>query len=96
VTLLGLLAAAALLVANALFVAAEFVAVSARRAQIEPLATRSRRAAASWPRSESCRCGWPGAQLGRHPVLARAGRRPRSAAPASASREPFARRTFLA
>ena len=43
-TAFGLLAALALLVGNALFVAAEFAAVSVRRAQIEPLAATSRRA----------------------------------------------------
>jgi magnesium and cobalt exporter, CNNM family len=41
---LGLLAAVLLLLGNAFFVAAEFAAVSVRRAQIEPLAARSRRA----------------------------------------------------
>lgn len=41
---LGLLAAVVLLLGNAFFVAAEFAAVSVRRAQIEPLAARSRRA----------------------------------------------------
>lgn len=40
----GLVAAALLLAGNAFFVAAEFAAVSVRRAQIEPLAARSRRA----------------------------------------------------
>lgn len=41
---LGVLVAIALLVGNALFVAAEFAAVSARREQLEPLARRRRRA----------------------------------------------------
>ena len=40
----GLVAAVGLLAANAFFVAAEFAAVSVRRAQIEPLAATSRRA----------------------------------------------------
>jgi CBS domain containing-hemolysin-like protein len=40
----GLVVAAALLVANGFFVAAEFAAVSVRRAQLEPLAASSRRA----------------------------------------------------
>jgi CBS domain containing-hemolysin-like protein len=40
----GLLVAAALLLANAFFVGAEFAAVSVRRSQIEPLARTSRRA----------------------------------------------------
>jgi CBS domain containing-hemolysin-like protein len=44
VTAWGLVAAVALLAANAFFVAAEFAAVSVRRAQIEPLAASSRRA----------------------------------------------------
>jgi len=44
VTAWGLVAAALLLIGNAFFVAAEFAAVSVRRAQIEPLAARSRRA----------------------------------------------------
>ena len=39
----GLLAAVALLLGNAFFVGAEFAAVSVRRAQIEPLAERSKR-----------------------------------------------------
>jgi CBS domain containing-hemolysin-like protein len=43
-TALGLLAAVVLLLGNGFFVAAEFAAVSVRRAQIEPLAARSRRA----------------------------------------------------
>jgi CBS domain containing-hemolysin-like protein len=44
VSTLGLLAALVLLLANGFFVGAEFAAVSVRRAQMEPLAARSRRA----------------------------------------------------
>jgi CBS domain containing-hemolysin-like protein len=63
-TYLGLLAAGALLLGNALFVAAEFAAVSARRAQIEPLAERNRRARRTLTAQRRLSLLLAGAQLG--------------------------------
>lgn len=63
-TVLGLLATIALLLGNALFVAAEFAAVSARRAQLEPLAARSRRARHTLAAQHHLTLLLAGAQLG--------------------------------
>lgn len=63
-TLLGLLAAVALLIGNALFVAAEFAAVGARRAQIEPLAAGSHRARRTLAAQRRLSLLLAGAQLG--------------------------------
>jgi CBS domain containing-hemolysin-like protein len=63
-TVIALLAAVALLLANGFFVAAEFAAVGVRRAQIEPLAATSRRARRVLEAQKQLSLMLAGAQLG--------------------------------